>query len=804
MRATMVLMGRRRSLFPRQRRRRASGGDAALGIVVVVGVAIAAFGIYLLVAGAVALIGWLVAVAAKRETPHMAPQFVPASPPSGAPVPEQQYHVVLPVSPNAFSDARSLEDAASAVFAAWARQLPKAPADPRGALRQFALRKRLIGRLTTKLDGRRFGWQTAAYGGRDRVLSSGRIDPSTLDPYNPPYDLRARSSYLSLCRGCGGDGRVSCTTCGGAAKVPCVGCEGVGKKMGITANGARRMLNCKTCKGKASVACQSCRKGQLDCVTCQRSGRVESWLEIEGGPRDGDVQVEPDGEITRAFVWGKDGVAAADEEILRDANVVCMVTRDRLLTVDDLPDAVPVGWRASYWQPIQARLQPGERVVGQTFTLLEVPSIEVTYAVGREAQSIELEGLRMLAPPISADQLFRSRASALRRLAYMLGAVPIIVAMVYAARGAYFISPATLGVVLCTCVASAVVYGVVWQSSLLGSARRWLASAVVPIAAATTLAILAEPSNAEVRRYIEAGQLDRAKAELEALGDPRDKEQASLWADLHLKHALATTSCPAAAEWIAKLADNSAQRAQALAHADRLAVAATESALQSQRLDEARVALECASDASRTRPEGLALQARMQLAMASQCLNAKDWPCVMSRTSDARALGAIQESDTVRAKALSVIRADLDFAVGSAESEKELPRRVTLQRTAIDLWTTYLANSGDEPSDLVALRTRNAKDEQAFARYEEQQRKRRELEEQRQREAEAREERKRAAEEQKRLAAEAATERRRAAQERAEEQRSQSCCRVCTRGCPCGDSCISCSKTCHKGRGCAC
>jgi hypothetical protein len=30
------------------------------------------------------------------------------------------------------------------------------------------------------------------------------------------------------------------------------------------------------------------------------------------------------------------------------------------------------------------------------------------------------------------------------------------------------------------------------------------------------------------------------------------------------------------------------------------------------------------------------------------------------------------------------------------------------------------------------------------------------------------------------------------------------CCKVCKRGCPCGDSCISCSKICHKGPGCAC
>ena len=33
---------------------------------------------------------------------------------------------------------------------------------------------------------------------------------------------------------------------------------------------------------------------------------------------------------------------------------------------------------------------------------------------------------------------------------------------------------------------------------------------------------------------------------------------------------------------------------------------------------------------------------------------------------------------------------------------------------------------------------------------------------------------------------------------------ARSCCRVCTTGKACGDSCISRSKTCHKGAGCAC
>lgn len=32
----------------------------------------------------------------------------------------------------------------------------------------------------------------------------------------------------------------------------------------------------------------------------------------------------------------------------------------------------------------------------------------------------------------------------------------------------------------------------------------------------------------------------------------------------------------------------------------------------------------------------------------------------------------------------------------------------------------------------------------------------------------------------------------------------RACCKVCSRGCACGDSCISCEKQCHRGPGCAC
>lgn len=36
------------------------------------------------------------------------------------------------------------------------------------------------------------------------------------------------------------------------------------------------------------------------------------------------------------------------------------------------------------------------------------------------------------------------------------------------------------------------------------------------------------------------------------------------------------------------------------------------------------------------------------------------------------------------------------------------------------------------------------------------------------------------------------------------DELASACCKVCKKGKACGNSCISRSKTCHKGRGCAC
>jgi hypothetical protein len=768
-----------------------------LVIILLAGFAIAALGIYLIVIGAVAIFGWLVAVAARSKRATPAQLTVATDLVATAPPPNQLYHVVHPVDPRVFDHGAELESTAKSVFAKWARQLPKAPRDPSTVIQRLALRRRVIGRLTTRLDGRRFVWRSAPYRGRERFVGGRPLDTSSLDAYNPPPDLRSRSSYLSLCQRCGGDGRIECTSCGGAGRVSCASCEGEGKVYGFAKNGARRLLNCKDCKGKATLLCGGCSKGQVECVSCERTGRLEHWLEVEGGARDADIQVEPDGDQTRAFVWGKDGVPASDEDIVKDARVVCSVSRDRQLGLDDLPTSIPDSWRSAHWQGIQARLQPGERIVAQTLTLLEVPSIEVAYALdGKQAQSIELEGLRLLAPPISTDALFTSRARSLKRLAIGLALVPALIAGVYAFRGSYYFKPELAGILLGSVLAAAIIYVVFWHASLGRTARKWLLAAIPPIAASTVLAFLVEPSLSHADDLARSGRLDEAKVELEALGDEGAAQLARVQADLRMRELAGAKTCKAARA-VAEAIDVEPQRTQAFARVNALGMAEAMSAISSDAVDGVDAALACLTEAVRTGPEARALAARAKVLVANRCILAEDWECAIQRSADAAQLDPRSEGNAVRDKALAAIRVASNKALTASKTEKDLASRVRLQRTALDLWSRFLVvEGGADPPDIAALKIVAGHDQQALARAEEAARVRREAEEKRH-EAEA---------ERRRIAAERAEQRRLAEEERRErasEPKSVKCCDgSLSPSCMCGGSMRGCCS--HHGGVCGC
>ncbi|MDB4963451.1 MAG: hypothetical protein JWP01_3450, partial [Myxococcales bacterium] len=609
--------------------RRKQSHDAAALLLVAGVFVIAAIGVYLLAIAAVALVGWLVRLATKRA-PVLA-----GEPERAAPLPvHAEYHSIIPVEPASFANPEDLRTAARHVFNAWVATFPSAPGDASDLVRAVTSQPRLIGRLTTELEGRRFVWRASPKTGR-AALGGPPLDPNRLDPWNPPDQLRARSTYFASCWTCGGDGKVSCVPCGGAGRRTCSSCSGSGKYYGVTANGAQRMLNCKECRGKGSVSCQACTRGAVECSTCQKAKRLECWLEIDESSRQ-DVQVEPDGAMTKAFAWGQDGVRASSADIARDAKVVDSVTHSRSIALSDVPAAVPDGWREHYWSRIQAQIQPGERIRSQTFTLLEVPATTVAFAVGSDVHDVTFEGLRMLAPPANVGSPFAARARALKRLKLVLATLPITALVIYLARGSYFVTERT-GPLVAAIVGSAVLvgvcaYAVVWYSTVgRRVARRWAAAAIAPLAVACVCAVLVEPSVARAREQVAAGHLDKARFELEALGSPSDPELAPVWSDLLLADSLASTTCTIATQRLATIA-LPAQRAKAQGHADALAVAAAQAALDQGHADDAKSLLLCASDASRGTPAAKTLGSRIALSSAGSCSITKDWDCVFRYT----------------------------------------------------------------------------------------------------------------------------------------------------------------------------
>lgn len=715
---------------------------------------VAAIGVYLLALAAIALVGWLVRLAIKSASPPTATNT--AAELSTPPVaPHREYHAIVAFDASVFSERRRAEATARNVFGAWVARIPSGPKDPSDLVRAVTISTRFIGRLTTELEGRRFVWRAAPRTGR-AALGDPPVDPKTLDPWNPPRDLRRASTYVSSCWTCDGEGKIACVPCGGSGRRTCNSCNGAGQSYGVAANGARRMLNCTECRGRCTVVCHACSRGNVDCPTCHKAKKLECWLEVDESSRQ-DVQVEPDGAMTKAFAWGQDGVRASHTEIAQDAWIRDGAERARALTLADLPQAVPDDWRQKHWQSIQARIEPGERIRSQTFTLLEVPTTAVDYLVVGEHRRVTFEGLRMLAPPGDIANPFAKRATTLRRLRYVLGALPIASLIIYLARGSYFMTertgPIVAGLIAAAVVTAVCVYGVVWCATLgRRAARRWALVAVAPIVAACVCAVLAEPSISRARASIEAGRLDQARFELDALGSPGDSELSPLWADIHLQESLAAASCPAAAERMAKIPAEAPQHSTARAHADALAVAASEASLQAGAFDDARSALACASDELRGGPSAKALRARIEISAASRCASARNWPCVFERTKDASDFGASTDADAVRGEAVAAIRVELDEAVAASRSEKRLDQRVRLQAAALDLWGSYLASDNrPEPPAIAKLRATQARDEQALARQEEVARQREQARAERERKLQAaqeeRERRQRAAEE---------------------------------------------------------
>lgn len=732
------------------------------GIAVIGGaIAIASIAKYLVVAGALLLVGWLLALAvrASKRSEHSA---VSAPPPA---LPSSQYQQLVELPSGDADTPVETKRAACAVFSAWLRQIPTAPRDGTDLIQHVEKKTRLVGRLTTDLEGRRLKWCSRPAPGK-RTLSSAPAHVTKFDPWNPPADLVERSRYVCTCSTCKGEGRVTCSQCGGASRTTCRSCAGSGKYYGTTANGAQRVLNCKGCRGKGNVSCADCSRGLVSCGTCEKAKKIECWLEVDESSRH-DTQVEPDGEATKAFVWGVDGVVASQQQIERDARVVDVVSSRGALQPSDLPTSVPQDWIDANWAQLQPRIENGERVRRQEFSLLELSSTFVTYQVMGDAQTVAFEGRRLLAPPPHDAAPFLRRAQILKRVKIAVALLPLAALTAYLVRGSYFVSdrvaPLLAGIVTMAAIAALLAYGTVWSSTLgRRSSRRWAAAAAAPIAICACLVIVAEPSTTRASDYIARGELSHAESELDALGDPSSPELAPLWAQVHLRRVKEARTCTKALEAGAKIPPQRPEYARVVQHADALAIEAATRALKEGHDSDASTALDCASAATRATLETKKLSAQIKMATSRRCTTSKDWECAYESIKAAERFHSSPDAGAAMLALNHLVQEEVDANIRAAASEKSTSHRVAYQTTALNLWLGRLSTAAQEPKAIVDLRASLKRDEQLLAREQEAERKRQEAEEKRRIAAALAEEKKAAAAEARRKRQEEAAERRRA------------------------------------------
>jgi hypothetical protein len=190
---------------------------------------------------------------------------------------------------------------------------------------------------------------------------------------------------------------------------------------------------------------------------------------------------------------------------------------------------------------------------------------------------------------------------------WMLASLPPAMAMHYLLRGRSYWQGKTFLVVALVAVASAAFYGLVRRPMARPRAWRWLGAALSTSAAALVLTASLAPSASAARGLLAAGQFDRARAELAALGD--DAAAQALWEELEVRAVLAMHSCEAVVQRLGALPEPARPRARA--HADALALAKATAATAAGKWEEGRLALLCGSDSLRSGVEAKELERQL-------------------------------------------------------------------------------------------------------------------------------------------------------------------------------------------------
>jgi hypothetical protein len=675
----------------------ASGLGIILGIGLVVWV-LSKIGFYLIVIGAVTLVGWLGwGLVRKLPSPAKKSQRTPTVSPPAAALVSNQPRELLPVDPKVFDDPADAKAAALKVFAAWTRQLPVAPQQSADLVRSVDLKVRHIGRLVTAIAERKAVWRQAPHGHSSPVTRP-KLKPEEVDPWaRSLQNLRSDSLYITECDPCAGQGAVSCPTCRGTQSIQCVGCGGARKAYGIASNGSRRLMNCKQCGAKGSLPCTACTGGKVPCSTCRGSGRAEHWLEIVETSRS-EVLVAMESEQLSAFPWAAEGPQASPAAIGMDAKLLGELTSQGPLSRDKAVEFAPDDWVQSNWQKLNPRLGTYERIQSQSLQLFELPSIHLSYSLpGAPPAELRLEGRRMLVPPASADRHFEERARRIRLAHRILLALAVGIPLAYLFRGAYFWSAWVFVLTLCMAGAAAAAGRFVreWTLGEKG-ARRWGSLASVAAVLAGVLAFGAEPSLGSVNRNLSAGRLDAAKEELVALGSPDKPSHAQAWIAFHRAHALRGSELTAIAQDALALPGDSAERAEANHHLYNLAHRTLLRHLEQKNLEAAEGALAQAAPALQQPAAGKA--SAEQLAELNALVHETEYAaCTMPVCRWRAAFKAVKAATTLpREQRLTQARAAVVDGLGLPPRPREFTREWVQRLEEINALAKAI---GDAPED---------------------------------------------------------------------------------------------------------
>ena len=651
--------------------RRSSGGDAAVIFAVLGFAVLAVVGVYLLAAGLVAALGVAAAWVIRQAKNHAARQAMVkrAEPPPPPPAPLERHEALVEVPREVFDDLVTTEVEAIKVFSAWVRRHPNPPPDPAALVHASELQTRLVARLHTVLERRSFEWRERAQAGLSKPTRAPAVSQRMLWEASEE-ELRLKTDHMAECDGCSGAGQLACPTCKGATSVVCPGCNGARKRYDTARNGSRRLMNCTACGAKGQLPCSDCRSGTVECGRCEGHGRVRRWAVMTAARRS-DVQVEPDGDVTSAFSWGKDGVEASEEEIGRDAHIVERLQGNPAVDLESVRAMFGAAWCDAHWEALQPNQAPDEKPLFQTLLHLELPAVEVGWSLNDgPLQSTTFEGLRLLAPPPSATAVFERRQRVRMRAAAALAFVPVIALAAYLVRGSYFLTVEVAAVGGLVAIMAGLLF-VAYARSFDGRARASLfaALAVIPGLLAAALALDVEPTPSDVEQAIAAHDLGAAERALSVIRGEDEETLAALRRRISLEKVFLTKTSNDALKLVTQhLPQPSAERGLAVKHLDALLMEEAKTAVASR--DPAR-ALSNLQLLSAPTPESQALRAAAHEATVDMRLAAKDYRGARE-TALVAADPAIQErveADIVAA--VNAARAGLISATKAAAQPRE-------------------------------------------------------------------------------------------------------------------------------------